>query len=1282
MPVAASRRDMVEPAPRARISAGTRASKGSQPRPASAPTAVRSSPLHAAGNLAVQRRLRGVMRQRMPLVGPPGDRYEQEAERLAAAIVAAPSHALACACDGLARPGGGCGPCRGESLGGGPGLRRLAAGPSGPPPTAGPAVAALRAPETPLPASERTVGRTRSGPATPESSADGHSPAHMITGVVWRPGVQRCGTGSSCNCHPGPEGDIHEQEADRTAERIGSQPAHQERVSRYGQLPGSPTALPAGHPTSASGLVGQLGPGRPLPERDRAHFEARLGADLGDVQLHIGDASHRAAESLHANAFTLGSHVGFRAGRFAPGTAEGQRLLAHELTHVLQQRRGEGGTGAGASVQRQPAPGEAAGGGPTPGPPPLTGEQVQFGGITLSQNPAQLRYAMEQLIINGRPMPMGNSLPPGLGSLQSFRFDLNRFTFAQKSEEWVCQEQPADDWQCRLALKIRPILDPILDDLERECQAEIERFQTAARQNTVRTLEANEQQARAELVRYGITEKQVQDYMVDPMSGWVSEYTKTEYRMGGATPAVKGLQGAAMVLLNRRQAIAEKRQEQTRHLYSGISTPARFGLGLVLSPIATMPAPDERYFELGREINTMEKDYNELQDTLGAQYPALAAVSELEQSPEGIRTLAAGTAPEMAALIGARVGSTLADIAKVRRGLWDDVNVWQLQPIMDLTKVELGIQPGTIPAALVEEKIRIEKPGILQELALAVLNIAALLLAAPTGGVSLAVMGAVNIGMAAVHVEEYLMATALHGSSLDQARALSQEDPSLFWLAVEIVGVGVGDVPAVASAGFRAFRVLAPVARAAVIAEEGKEAATALANLRLTAEEVQDAALAERLVKRVGALRGGRTTAMAAVGVTEEEARLLGATARAVETQAGQTIGHAAAAAGEGSVKLSRAGWLFDCTSPCTIIREKFAHVLGRDPTRLAELVELERRAQEAATTLEAARAVNPTSEAARQAERAANAVSEDAAAFVRRLHEAYPQTRPSLTVAANVADARAAFASALARRPVLSQELAELEKTLGSATKIDPAVASKIDNLQVRLAQLQEIDKVSQAPHNAQILEVSVDKAAANYFENIADTVPGPPVVLEFPDGSRVWRETVGGPIRHEATLGESVGRAGMERAKYTATQHGNLPAGPKYERAHSLGQGTGFESPYAIYYAPEYVNQTLQNRGIETYLRDLAASAAQGETFRVVTKTTAHPLTLRLATMDYSIVRVAGGKAEEVATYSLQVTSSAKHPRVTAGALRFSPTEAGQALAGRVPVPDVLSKPASFAY
>jgi hypothetical protein len=68
-------------------------------------------------------------------------------------------------------------------------------------------------------------------------------------------------------------------------------------------------------------------------------MEKRLGADLSGVKIHTGGESAVAASAVGARAFTVGSDVHFNAGQFAPGTKEGDRLLAHELTHVVQGQR-------------------------------------------------------------------------------------------------------------------------------------------------------------------------------------------------------------------------------------------------------------------------------------------------------------------------------------------------------------------------------------------------------------------------------------------------------------------------------------------------------------------------------------------------------------------------------------------------------------------------------------------------------------------------------------------------------------------------------------------------------------------------------------------------------------------------------------------------------------------------------------------------------------------------------------------------------------------------------
>lgn len=81
-------------------------------------------------------------------------------------------------------------------------------------------------------------------------------------------------------------------------------------------------------------------PGRPLDEGTRTDMEARLGADFSDVRVHTGSAAHESAESVQAHAYTSGSHIVFQRGRYDTGSAAGRHMLAHELTHVIQQRSG------------------------------------------------------------------------------------------------------------------------------------------------------------------------------------------------------------------------------------------------------------------------------------------------------------------------------------------------------------------------------------------------------------------------------------------------------------------------------------------------------------------------------------------------------------------------------------------------------------------------------------------------------------------------------------------------------------------------------------------------------------------------------------------------------------------------------------------------------------------------------------------------------------------------------------------------------------------------------
>ncbi|HXU46560.1 MAG TPA: DUF4157 domain-containing protein, partial [Thermoanaerobaculia bacterium] len=121
---------------------------------------------------------------------------------------------------------------------------------------------------------------------------------------------------------------------------------------------GGAGAVPTVSPRTESRIAAlRSGGGQPLPPSLRSYFEPRFGRDLSAVRLHAGGDAAEAAREVRARAFTVGRDVAFGAGEYRPESAEGKRLLAHELAHTVQQG------GAAGPLRRQPAP-------PPPPPPP------------------------------------------------------------------------------------------------------------------------------------------------------------------------------------------------------------------------------------------------------------------------------------------------------------------------------------------------------------------------------------------------------------------------------------------------------------------------------------------------------------------------------------------------------------------------------------------------------------------------------------------------------------------------------------------------------------------------------------------------------------------------------------------------------------------------------------------------------------------------------------------------------------------------------------------------
>ncbi|HET7180820.1 MAG TPA: DUF4157 domain-containing protein [Candidatus Limnocylindrales bacterium] len=86
-------------------------------------------------------------------------------------------------------------------------------------------------------------------------------------------------------------------------------------------------------------VIGKGG-GTPLDEGTRSSMESRFGQDFSDVRLHTDAQASASAEAVGANAYTVGNEIAFRSGHFDASSPTGQRTLAHELSHVVQQRSG------------------------------------------------------------------------------------------------------------------------------------------------------------------------------------------------------------------------------------------------------------------------------------------------------------------------------------------------------------------------------------------------------------------------------------------------------------------------------------------------------------------------------------------------------------------------------------------------------------------------------------------------------------------------------------------------------------------------------------------------------------------------------------------------------------------------------------------------------------------------------------------------------------------------------------------------------------------------------
>ncbi|WP_205661011.1 eCIS core domain-containing protein [Amycolatopsis vastitatis] len=199
------------------------------------------------------------------------------------------------------------------------------------------------------------LGRLFGGPVPggAEFTAGGNAAASRLLGAQ----VRRCGPDPcSCTEDEEPELRVHRSAVDGTqVRRCGAGPCSCADEPEY-PVRRSGTG-PAGPSPAFLGALDRSGPGTALPDGFRSVAEDRFGADFGAVRLHTDSAAGTASEVISARAFTVGDDVYFARGEYRPETVRGQRLLAHELTHVVQ---GGGPRAAGSWLSHPADPAERA----------------------------------------------------------------------------------------------------------------------------------------------------------------------------------------------------------------------------------------------------------------------------------------------------------------------------------------------------------------------------------------------------------------------------------------------------------------------------------------------------------------------------------------------------------------------------------------------------------------------------------------------------------------------------------------------------------------------------------------------------------------------------------------------------------------------------------------------------------------------------------------------------------------------------------------------------------
>jgi hypothetical protein len=387
------------------------------------------------------------------------------------------------------------------------------------------------------------------------------------------------------------------------------------------------------------------------------------------------------------------------------------------------------------------------------------------------------------------------------------------------------------------------------------------RFVTTANKVTVELLDRSEQQLTAEMAHYGLHE--------NTFLGVTTSYSMTD------GPVQTGLRDAARRLAAKRRETDKTSREFFAAQKAAEDDARRLGVFFPAAPPLLAAQQEAR-----TKWVAAEDGYHAACGTEQVSYPVLAAYSTQDDAATRLEDLVGKSGQGLAATLYSTIDDRLTSIREVRAAVGHDYNPWKHSRVVGLTKTQLSLKPWE--AKVVDEKAAkvasgAEDPQTAKVAAIVSIGLG-LLGAIPTGGSSLlaglaaasATVGAVySLNTLYEHYREYSLGKAENLTSLDQAQAISADEPGLLWLAFDLLDLGMNVAGAVTA--FRTLRGALAAAEkggvrglVALDAEAGRAALPPASRSRLVAEAIERmgggktaSEVLEQLLKQLAATNKG-----------------------------------------------------------------------------------------------------------------------------------------------------------------------------------------------------------------------------------------------------------------------------------------------------------------------------------------------------------------------------------------------------------------------------------------